>query len=219
MYSATQSQPTLGVSQKLTGTSFAVLMMDLDIPTNSPPQTSTLLHWMQTGLTQAPAQTAVNTTGGTEKIFLLQNANNTAAFAPYLGPSPPARVPLSHRYTQILVDMTGASAIASSTLRTAAQNRSGFDAEAVLTKAGLAGKVIAGNFFNVTNAGPAESVGGSGGGSSANATGGNAASTSTSSAAPGATTTFTSTGRSLVSSRASSGWIGCLLLAAVPLTY
>lgn len=152
-----QTQPTIATTQQLNGTSYAVLMIDMDIPTNNPPETSTLLHWMQTGLTPATASTSVNSTTASSamSVFLLQNTSNTAAFAPYLGPGPPARVPLSHRYVQILVDTTNAPQTALESLQTAAQNRSGFNAEATLKAAGLDTMVIAGNFYNVTNPGPA----------------------------------------------------------------
>lgn len=163
----TASEPRVGTLTQLTGTSYAVIMIDLDIPTNSPPKTSTLLHWMQTGLTPATSATQLNTTSGAMSAFLLENAGGTAAAAPYIGPNPPARIPLSHRYTQILVDTSGLSAQGAKALQAAAQNRSGFDAPAVLAKAGLkaASVVVAGNSFNVTNPGPvmAASAGGGGG--------------------------------------------------------
>ncbi|KAI1205906.1 PEBP-like protein [Annulohypoxylon truncatum] len=157
----TQTAPTVGTPSKLDGTSFAVLMMDLDIPTNNPPATGTLLHWMQTGLTQSTTATAINTTTGSMSAFLLQNSKNQTAFAAYLGPAPPARVPLSHRYTQILVDTSNASTNSLKVLQTAASNRSNFNAMSVLTQAGLANKVLAANFFNVTNSTTASTSGGS----------------------------------------------------------
>jgi len=145
-------------------------MIDLDIPTNSPPQTSTLLHWLQTGLTSAETATMLNTTtrgkGGATQAFILQNKGNTAALAPYIGPSPPARIPLSHRYTQILVNHTGLSTESVGALQMAAATRQGFNAMQVLMQAGLMDKVVAGNFFNVTNAGPVNSTSTGGGGSS-----------------------------------------------------
>ncbi|KAI0157251.1 PEBP-like protein [Xylariaceae sp. FL1272] len=150
----TASAPALGTESKLDGTSFAVIMIDLDIPTDNPPATNTLLHWMQTGLTQSSSATVLNTTTGTLSEYLLSVADNQTAFASYIGPSPPARIPLSHRYTQILVDTSDATDDGLATLQTAAANRSGFNAEAVLTQAGLVDKVVAGNFFNVTNPGP-----------------------------------------------------------------
>ncbi|KAI2609252.1 PEBP-like protein [Hypoxylon sp. NC1633] len=171
---ATQTAPNIGTQSQLDGTSFAVLMIDLDIPTNSPPATNTLLHWMQTGLTQSTTATPVNTSTGSTNAFLFQNSAGQAAFAQYLGPSPPARIPLSHRYTQVIVDTSDATDENLSVLEDAAASRMGFDALAVLTKAGLEGKVLAGNFFNVTNPGPAASVN-----SSTSATGGSAGSTAT----------------------------------------
>lgn len=162
-------------------------MIDLDIPTNNPPQTNTLLHWMQTGLTPATAATAANTSSGNAQVFALQTGQ-TAAFATYLQPNPPARVPLSHRYTQILVDTTGVQQTALDSLKSAAQNRQGFKAQEVLTAAGLQSKVVAGNFYNVTNAGPAAAASNSsssGGSSSGSGSGSSSGSNSTSGSGSG----------------------------------
>ncbi|ETS79667.1 hypothetical protein PFICI_09520 [Pestalotiopsis fici W106-1] len=150
-----QKQPQIATNAKLTGTTYAVMMIDLDIPTDSPPQTSTLLHWMQTDLMQASTPTALNTTAGTSQVFTLQMPGAVAAAASYFGPAPPARTPLSHRYTQLLIDTSSASTESMSVLTQAAQSRQGFNAETVLTQAGLLDKVVAGNFFVVTNPGPA----------------------------------------------------------------
>lgn len=178
----TSTQPRIGTLEPLNGTSYAILMIDLDIPTNNPSETSTLLHWLQTDLVPAPAPTVLNTTSGAIRAFLLQNRTDAntgaetarAVLAPYIGPSPPAHVPLSHRYTQILVDTSDLTAGGSEALRAAVlgtagatnaaqgngnssgmAQRRGFDAHAVLKVAGLENKVVAGNSFNVTNAGPA----------------------------------------------------------------
>jgi phosphatidylethanolamine-binding protein len=145
----------LATMMRMTGTSYAVMMVDLDIPTSSPPETSTLLHWMQTDLTPASTPTVMNTTAGRASVFLLQMPGAMMAAAPYFGPSPPNRVPLEHRYTQLLVDTSGASQQAMGVLIQAAQQRQGFSAEKVLTQAGLTDKVVAGNFFVVANPGPA----------------------------------------------------------------
>ncbi|KAI0135263.1 PEBP-like protein [Daldinia grandis] len=176
---ATQKAPTIGTQSKVEGTSFAVLMIDLDIPTDSPPDTLTLLHWMQTGLTQSTAATPVNGSTGSTDAFVFENSQGQAAFAEYLGPAPPARIPLSHRYTQILVDTSSATEANLNILKDAAANRIGFDTLSILTQAGLADKVLAGNFFNVTNPGPVTPSGsknsttgnGSGSGGSAGSTG------------------------------------------------
>ncbi|KAI0967431.1 phosphatidylethanolamine-binding protein [Xylaria arbuscula] len=149
-----QTAPALATQSKLDGTLFAVLMVDLDIPTNNPPQTSTLLHWLQQGLTQSSSATSLNTTAGSINAFVLSAPTDEAAFASYNPPAPPARIPLSHEYTQILIDTSDASAESLSALQTAAANRSGFNALSVLTSVGLADKVVAGNWFNVTNPGP-----------------------------------------------------------------
>ena len=159
------------------------MMVDLDIPTDTPPKTSTLLHWMQTGLTPATSATQLNTTSGSSRVFLLENNANVAAITPYFGPNPPARVPLSHRYTQLLVDTTGLSESGTEELRTAAKTGRGFDVASVLSKAGLQGKLVAGNSFNVTNGGQAVAANGT-----ATATGRRATGTA-------ATRTSTATGR------------------------
>lgn len=153
--SATQTAPVIGTQSKLDGTSFAVVMIDLDIPTDTPPETGTLLHWMQTGLTQGDSATTINTTTGTTTAFMFQTSDSQSALAEYIGPNPPARVPLSHRYTQILVDTSDATEEDLSALEDASANRLDFDALTVLTEAGLADKIMAGNFFKVENPGPA----------------------------------------------------------------
>ncbi|KAI1342034.1 PEBP-like protein [Xylariaceae sp. FL0016] len=209
----TQSAPTIGTQSQMDGTSFAVLMIDLDIPTDNPPETNTLLHWMQTGLTQSTSATSLNTTMGAMSAFMLQTSSE-AAFASYFGPSPPAKIPLSHRYTQILVDTSDASDDALSTLKTAAEQRMGFDANTVLTKAGLADKVIAGNFFNVTNAGPVSnstlSSGSSGSSDSSGSSGSNSSVTTPSSPSKTAVPAA-----SAVSQRASALVLGIAIVGAV----
>ncbi|KAI1438839.1 phosphatidylethanolamine-binding protein [Xylaria sp. CBS 124048] len=151
-----QTAPTIGTLNKLKETSFAVLMVDLDIPTDNPPQTDTLLHWMQTGLTQNSSAVSLNTTTGAMEVFVFSVPEDEPASASYLSPMPPARIPLSHRYTEIIVDTSTVSDEGLATLKEAATNRRGFNAQGVLESAGLADKVVAGNFFNVTNPGGSE---------------------------------------------------------------
>lgn len=177
----------------MTGTSYAVIMIDLDIPTNSS-QTNTLLHWMQTGLTPSKTATMLNTTSGSKQIFLLQNTTQTPPLAAYIGPGPPARTPLSHRYTQILVDTSGLAAQSISALEASAKTRIGFNAMNVLTQAGLEAKVVAGNSFNVTNPGPAQGTAGGGAFPNATTNNGPAASGTGSLTAPSTTPTFFSGG-------------------------
>ncbi|KAK4229822.1 phosphatidylethanolamine-binding protein [Podospora fimiseda] len=156
----------------LNGTSYAVLMIDLDIPTDNPPATNTLLHWMQTGLTPATTATQLNTTSGTIRAFLLENTTNTAPIVAHFGPNPPARIPLSHRYTQILVDTSDITDEDIQVLRTAAATLRGFNAQQVLAQANLGDKVVAGNFYNVTNPGPVTTPSATASGSGSAATGG-----------------------------------------------
>lgn len=166
-------------------------MIDLDIPTNAPPKTNTLLHWMQTGLTPAKTPSMLNTTSGAKMVFLLQNTTRTAPLAPYIGPGPPARLPLSHRYTQILVDTSDIRAESTGVLESAAQTRLNFSAMSVLMSAGLADKVVAGNSFNVTNPGPVQANTGGGFSNSTTGTGsGGGASGTGTVTAPSASSTF-----------------------------
>ncbi len=110
---------------------------------------------MQMGLTQSPTSTKM----GDQSVFMFMNMSNTPPAAAYIGPSPPARIPLSHRYTQILVDTSGFQTEGTNALLTAAMTRQGFNVEEVLSQVGLQGKVVAGNFFNVTNPGPVNDTG------------------------------------------------------------
>lgn len=144
-------QPRVGTLTRLTGTSYAILMIDLDIPTEPP---TTLLHWAQTGLTPATTATRITTQTGELSVFLLENGTQTAPITAYFGPNPPARVPLSHRYTQILIDTSDADPEDIQAIRTAAATPRGFNAQTVLTAADLEDEVVAGNFYNVTNPGP-----------------------------------------------------------------
>ncbi|KAF6802354.1 hypothetical protein CMUS01_15375 [Colletotrichum musicola] len=160
---ASQNVPTIATEQKLQG-QYLVMMVDIDVPTNMPPKTGTLLHWMQTGFTSADTPTILNTTAGTKNVFLMQNKMNAAALAPYFGPNPPAREPLSHRYTFVAVDHTQISQQGLMALSGAAQNRRDFNPMNALMAAGLQDKVVAGNFFRVTNAGPVGAGQGMGGG-------------------------------------------------------
>lgn len=129
-------------------------MLDLDIPFDVNPHV--LLHWMQTDLTPATTSTSLATSNGTSTGFVLTNAKNTTAFASYISPGPPAKNPLSHRYTQILLDTSSIKANGTATLKAAAATRMGFDITTVLQNAGLSSSIVAGNSFNVTNPGPAD---------------------------------------------------------------
>lgn len=154
---ATTAQPRLGTLTRLLGTSYAILMIDLDIPTATPPQTATLLHWLQTNLRPATTPTRIRTpaTGAELSVFLLENGTTPVApMVPYFGPNPPARVPLAHRYVQLLVDTSGAEAVGIELLRERARTGRGFDVGKVLGEAGLEGGVVAGSWLVVRNPGP-----------------------------------------------------------------
>ncbi|KAK3685986.1 phosphatidylethanolamine-binding protein [Podospora appendiculata] len=186
----TTSEPQIGTVARLTGKTYAVLMIDLDIPTNSS-KTNTLLHWMQTDLTPATTASRFTAANGSVSVFLLENRGNTSAFAPYIGPNPPARIPLSHRYTQILVDTTNLTSQGASELQTAAATRIGFTASTVLAQAGLSGKVVAGNSYNVTNPWPVQAATGATNANTSTSTTKTGA-TNTASFVPGASSTFAS---------------------------
>ncbi|KAK1986920.1 phosphatidylethanolamine-binding protein [Colletotrichum cereale] len=150
--SLTQSEPTFGTTEPLTGKSYAIIMVDVDIPTNNPPATGTFLHWAQADLIPVTTTTTLQLNDGKQTIHTLKA--NGDAIAPYRGPAPPAKVPLSHRYIELLVDTSDITAAGTAALKTLS-NRQGVQVNDVLTKAGLANKVVAGNFFTVTNPGPA----------------------------------------------------------------
>ncbi|KAK2029824.1 PEBP-like protein [Colletotrichum zoysiae] len=150
--SITQSEPTFGTTEPLTGKSYAIIMVDIDIPTNNPPATGTFLHWAQADLSPVAKTTTLQLNDGKQTIHTLKA--NGGAIAPYAGPAPPAKVPLSHRYIQLLVDTSNITTAGTAALQTLS-NRQGVQVNDVLTKAGLANMVVAGNFFTVTNPGPA----------------------------------------------------------------
>lgn len=126
-------------------------MVDLDIPSEQSPHT--FLHWVQTDLTPATTASTISASNGTTQAFTLSNTKNTSALVPYTQPAPPAQNPLSHRYTQILVDTSSLSPVGLSALQSAVQTRVGFDTDSALQAAGLSNNVVAGNSFNVTNPG------------------------------------------------------------------
>ncbi|KAJ0116620.1 hypothetical protein J7T55_009770 [Diaporthe amygdali] len=150
---ATASAPIIATTSRLTGTSYTVVMVDLDIPSEQNPHT--FLHWMQTGLTPATTATTILASNGSTQAFTLSNAKNTSALVAYTQPAPPAENPLSHRYTQILIDTSTMSSDGLSALQFAAETRVGFDTDSALEAAGLSSNVVAGNSFNVTNPGQA----------------------------------------------------------------
>ncbi|CAG8971981.1 hypothetical protein HYALB_00003319 [Hymenoscyphus albidus] len=134
--------PVIGTKEKLVGT-YAIIMTDPDIPgAPADGKTGQFLHWLQTDLVSAETATTI----GGQQIFLL--TNSTAPAAAYVQPSPPNRVPVSHRYVELLINTTGSS-VATTMLNAAGKTRTGFSALQVVNQA--AAQVIAGNFFNVTN--------------------------------------------------------------------
>ncbi|TLD06540.1 uncharacterized protein PgNI_08577 [Pyricularia grisea] len=153
----TSKEPFVGTEQKLTGKSYAIMMVDMDIPTSQPPKTRSLLHWMQTDLVPVDKPVTVNTTVGTTTVYPVSNLKRVVAAAPYIGPDPPARVPLNHRYTQVLVDTSNVGQEQMRILSKAATKREDFNVAEVLSAANIpTDKIVAGNFFQVTNPGPAQ---------------------------------------------------------------
>ncbi|TLS24687.1 hypothetical protein PpBr36_08423 [Pyricularia pennisetigena] len=153
----TAKEPFVGTENKLTGKSYAIIMVDMDIPTSQPPKTRTLLHWMQTDLVPVDKPVTVNTTAGTATVYPVSNLKRVIAAAPYIGPDPPARVPLNHRYTQVLVDTSNVGQEQMRILSKAATKREDFNVAEVLSAANIpTDKIVAGNFFQVTNPGPAQ---------------------------------------------------------------
>ncbi len=169
MRTETANVPTLGTSQQLFG-SYTIMMVDPDIPPATVGgATSELLHWMQAGFVSATTSTTI---GGVQ-VFELINPSNMSAFAAYLQPSPPNKVPHTHRYTQLLLNTTGNSS-SLSTLSTFAKTRTNFSAVNVINSAGVS--IVAGNSFDVSNGTLAQSnitktTSGVGSGASATATG------------------------------------------------
>jgi hypothetical protein len=161
------------------------MMVDPDIP----PQvaggaTSELLHWMQSGLVSSNTSTTV----GGQKFFELVNPSNTTPIASYIQPSPPNKSPVSHRYTQLLLNTTGNSS-ALSTLAKFGMTRQNFSAVDVVNSAGL--QVLRGNSFNVTAATNTTASGGSSSGNRTTSASGTKATTTQ--AGGGAESTVTST--------------------------
>lgn len=128
-------------------------MIDLDIPVPNPP--TTLLHWLQTSLVPARTATRIRTPTGELSVFLLENGTSPVApLVSYFGPNPPARLPLAHRYVQLLVDTSDAAANAMSVLTERAKTGRGFEVDKVLQEAALEGKAVAGSWLVVRNPGP-----------------------------------------------------------------
>lgn len=119
------------------------MMLDPDLPTTPP---STLLHWLQPGLKSSNTSSTV----GGVKVFALLGASNATAAATYIQPSPPFKVPFSHRYVELLLDTSNITAAGMQSLLTAAKTRQNFDAVSVIKAAGAT--IVGSNFFNVTNA-------------------------------------------------------------------
>ncbi|KAL2889522.1 hypothetical protein HOO65_020064 [Ceratocystis lukuohia] len=144
----TQTAPTLATSSHLQGT-FSIFMIDSNVPSNTTSSgTTTLLHWALTGLSSSNVSTNLN---GEPAHILKPTSNSTAPLAKYIGPAPPARVPLSHQYTLILINDTSLTSSNRKRLQKAADKRLGFDAPTVLGATSLSLDTVAASYFNVTN--------------------------------------------------------------------
>ncbi|KAM0285205.1 hypothetical protein ACHAQH_001636 [Verticillium albo-atrum] len=158
---STAKVPLIATEQPLQGM-YAIMMIDMDIPTNAPPQTSTLLHWAQTGLTSSQTPMILNSTAGPKTVYVMQNLAQQPPLAEYIGPNPPARAPLAHRYAFVAVDHTQITQQGLSALSQAASERRGFDAMQALTAAGLQMNAVAGDYYIVRNTGPIRDGSGNG---------------------------------------------------------
>ena len=145
----TQAQPLIGTPSHLHGT-YAVLMIDLDIPTPTPGVTTALLHWIQTNLTSSRHHTTITN----NKVHILQNTHQTEPLAAYIAPQPSALNPLSHMYVSILLDLSNITPEGLGVLTKAASGRVGFNPKTVLEEVGIV-CAVAGTYFNVTIPGPA----------------------------------------------------------------
>lgn len=138
------SAPSLYTDEHLSGL-YTLMMFD---PDNPPPanststQTQEFLHWIQPGLVSSNTSTIVNG----KQVYELLNPWNVSALAPYLEPGPPFKFPYFHRYIELLLYTPTQN---SSVLYQAAQSRSPFHAQQVITDANLT--VVAGNWFNSSN--------------------------------------------------------------------
>lgn len=187
----------------MTASSLAIMMVDLDIPSSTQP--TTFLHWLQTDLKASTTPETIMTSSGNLQGFGVNLANNTAAIINYTQPNPPAQNPLSHRYTQLLIDTSAITPAGLTALQTAAQSRVNFNINTTLQAAGLSQNVISWNFFNVTNPGPA---------AAANvATGGQSAKANTNAAATNTTDT-TGTGKKGAKAQKAKGAKGAAAAAA-----
>ncbi|TGO43556.1 hypothetical protein BOTNAR_2255g00010 [Botryotinia narcissicola] len=123
---------------------YAVMMVDPDIPPAiTGGDTSQFLHWMQADLTSS--NTTMNIGG--QKIYELINVKNTSAFATYLQPNPPNIAPTTHRYTQLLFNITGMN-MSLASLQIAGKTRGNFNAENMIKSAKLT--VLIGNSFDIS---------------------------------------------------------------------
>ncbi|KAL0941517.1 uncharacterized protein CTRU02_204280 [Colletotrichum truncatum] len=152
----TRNEPIFGTTEPLVGTSFTIIMVDIDIPTENPPATDTYLHWFRTGFVQDSSPTLLSLNNGSA-YSIYQFRSNHGDQAHYVSPAPPAKTPLRHRYVEILVDTSNISGEAATIMGgVASLNRKGVNVEGILTQAGLIDKVVAGNWFTITNPGPEE---------------------------------------------------------------
>jgi hypothetical protein len=125
------------------------MMVDCDIPStnqSNPTNTTELLHWMQPGLVSSPSPITV----AGQTVYQLINPNNVSLFATYIQPTPPFKIPFSHQYVELLLDTTNMMMGNERALMGFEMMRIGFDAVGVVKAAGV--NVVAGNWFNVTNA-------------------------------------------------------------------
>jgi phosphatidylethanolamine-binding protein len=144
-HSETEMSPAIGTTAQLAGT-YAILMIDTDTPLSAPGgEAGAFLHLMQTGLTSSNETTRI----AGQEMFELENKDNAVPLAAFIQPNPPNQTPTIHKYVTLLLNTTG-NDMAMAILEIAARTRTGFNTADVVERSGAT--VVAGNWFNVTNA-------------------------------------------------------------------
>jgi hypothetical protein len=187
----TSAAPTVYTDKHLDG-QYVVMVVDPDLPTSPPTE---MLHWLQPF-----SSSSQSTTIGGKTVYELIPPSSTSAYADWKQPSPPFKVPYSHRYVILLLDLSDVSGIGDETLQADAQTRNPFDAVKTIKAAGV--PIIGSTWFNVTNA---EAI--SSGSASVSSTSSTSSHSSTSTDSSSATTTSasaTSTGSGTGSATGSS---------------
>ncbi|KAL3417983.1 hypothetical protein PVAG01_10993 [Phlyctema vagabunda] len=136
----TASPPTISAPSNSNASTYALFMIDIDLPINN--TRVTLLHWFQPDLVVDSAGTLVPS-----------NTNASGPGAAYLQPNPPAG-DIAHRYTFVLYEQPSTfsvpAAFAAINPPANVPARGGFSVAAFAAAADL-GEPISGNFWTVQN--------------------------------------------------------------------